>query len=227
MDRWAARPIACGIVASCVLFISQRAQAQEAEAKAEKEQEPPKEAQAEERARLDLGLGLMGGWGAGTGNAAGAAGGAGLGGLMPTVHATGELHLAGPVWLVVRAQGGYASWETDGVGGSSWNVGGSLGPLVETPVFDFADVGGYLLVGGSYGRSADDTLRTANAQIGGVAGVSVHFRATRFFGVRLLLDVLEAGHAWSGYGPPTDGTFGSNTYARVTAQPSMELTFTF
>lgn len=225
MDRWAARPIVCGMVACSVLGITQSAQAQEGDVKTEKQQEAPPDTQQEERARLDLGIGLMGGWGAGTGSGGGAAGG--LGGLMPMVHASGELHLAGPVWLVVRAQGGYASWETDGVEGTSWSAGGAVGPLVETPVFDFADVGGYLLVGGSYGRSEDDTVRTASAQLGGVAGVSVHFRATRFFGVRLLLDVLEAGRAWSGYASLDQGTAGSNTYARVTAQPSMELTFTF
>jgi hypothetical protein len=227
MDRWAARPIVCGMVACSVFGITQSAQAQEGDVKTEKQQEAPPDTQQEERARLDLGIGLMGGWGAGTANGAGAASGSGLGGLMPIVHASGELHLAGPVWLVVRAQGGYASWETDGVEGTSWSAGGAVGPLVETPVFDFADVGGYLLVGGSYGRSEDDTVRTASAQLGGVAGVSVHFRATRFFGVRLLLDVLEAGRAWSGYASLDQGTAGSNTYARVTAQPSMELTFTF
>jgi hypothetical protein len=175
-----------------------------------------------ESVRLDLGLGLSGVTIVGATN--GAAGTLG-GGLFPAAHAGLEVHLAGPAWLAIRARGSYSAFGDGSQVSRAWSAGGTIGPRFETPVFDFLDVGGHVFVDASY--SGSEVLiegpQASTASVGGVAGASLHFRASRFFGVRLVLDVVRAGYAWT----PGQIPEAAHTYAQLTASPQIELTFTF
>ncbi len=176
-----------------------------------------------ESVRLDMGLGLSGVTIVGTGNGGAGAGPLG-GGLFPMASVGLEVHLAGPAWLVIRARGSYSSFDEAVQTWHAWSAGGTIGPRFETPVFEFLDVGGHVFFDASYsGMDVPYGVQESNLSLGGIAGGSLHFRPTRFFGVRLVLDVVRAGYAWT-QGQTSEAAQG---YAQLSASPQVELTFTF
>lgn len=187
-----------------------------AEAAAPNEPEVPTE-----HVRLNLGLGLLGPTNLG-------AGGAGVGtlgatALMPFTRASFEAHLAGPAWLVISAQGGYEESSFNGQEASNWLAALRFGPRFEARVVDKVEAGGYVLAEGVLGNAEVEGNRNSTIQVGGVAGASIHFRPTPLFGVRLAIDVLRAGYQRGASG----ALEASSGYVRLTASPSIELTFTF
>jgi len=149
---------------------------------------------------------------------AGSAGG--LGSMGPYGSAGYEARIAGPAWFMIAAHGGVSSFESSGVQSTTtWSIGGTTGVRLEAPVFDFVDVGGYGAFRGAASRAQDASAHF----VGAVFGVGLHLRPTRFFGVRLGLEVLSAGYSHSAYLHQV----ASAAYANLTASPSLELTFSF
>ncbi len=198
--------------------------------------EPPNDgaqaqsAQREEVAptfRIDLGMGAS--WATNGGGAVAGVGTlGGVGPFTPFALISFEGHLAGPVWLVVRATGDYARQTYEDEVASAWSLGLQAGPRFEFPVASRVDVGGHVLLQGAYGRARQslpdgEDGSSETVRVGGLAGTSVHFRITPLFGVRLAIDVLRAGYGWGNGG----GTDWSSAYAQLTADPSVALTFTF
>lgn len=181
------------------------------------EEAPTAAAPSQESVRLDLGLRLNGLGGVGQQPQ-----------LMPIAILAFEAHMAGPAWFLIAGNGGYALQSTDDDGGSrSWNVALRAGPRLQWPVVDRVDAGGYLLVSGGassflVGREGNLVYEGKAYQIGGVLGGSIHFRATPLFGVRLALDLVEAGYQVIQADFDTTGGF-----AGFNPSPSAELTFTF
>lgn len=185
----------------------------------------PKQATAQENRpehfRVNLGVGLA------------AIGGGNGWQLLPMTSLGFDVHAAGPVWITAALNAGY--WKTEGTGMSdstSKSVGGRLGVRVEAPVFDWLEAGGYALFVAGYSDSGDDSLRFRSLTLGGVAGVSAHLRASRFFGVRLFVEAFHAGIMYSNVEETfddgvTSSAGGGTTFVDFVPRPGVDLTFTF
>ncbi|NUP05590.1 MAG: hypothetical protein HOW73_05970 [Polyangiaceae bacterium] len=147
--------------------------------------------------------------------------------VVPLAVAGVDVHMFGPAWLVLRANGNYADDELNGQSTKTYGVGGRIGVRLEAPLFDWLEAGGYGALQGQYSKQSSSGLTgpldSQTGWFGGVIGASAHLRPTRFFGVRLGLDVLRAGHAWSTYGEESY----ESTSVAFEPSPSVELTFTF
>lgn len=207
------RAVACAVGAVVGLW---QAGASAEEQAAARRAEPPAE-----HVRLDLGLGLLAPTNSGSGG--GGVGALGITTVMPFTRATFEAHLAGPAWFLIAAQGGYEESSFNGDEGHHWLAALRIGPRFEARVIDEVEAGGYVLVEGALGHVEVEGYGASNLQVGGVAGGSIHFRPTPLFGVRLAIDVLRAGYQ-RGVAGEVDASTG---YVRLTASPSIELTFTF
>lgn len=188
--------------------------------------ETPEMAARSESVRVDVGLGIAGNLGGG-----GAVAGLGGGPLISTGVAV-EAHLAGPAWLVVRGSGGFTQWDTEGVASASSSFAGlRVGPRFEWRVIDYFDAGFHVQANGAVAHDEGSASSGADAydgdayEVGGVAGGSIHYRATSVFGVRLAVDLVKAGYAssWNDTGKASV----SAGYANLSPAPSAELTFTF
>lgn len=143
-----------------------------------------------------------------------------LGSLGPYGSAGYETRIAGPAWFMIAAHGGVSSYEDSSSGGTTaWSIGGTTGVRLEAPVFDFVDVGGY----GAFRGAASQAQEYSAYSVGAVFGLGLHLRPTRFFGVRLGLEVLSAGYSHAAYMQDVARA----AYANLTASPSLELTFSF
>jgi hypothetical protein len=180
------------------------------------------EADEAEHARIGLGLSLPNVTGA-AGNIGGGAGV--LGALAPRGTASVEIHAAGPLWVSLGLTGAYSETEIEDVEGQSGTLGGRAGLRIETPVFEWLEAGGYGFFEGRYsffeGGEAPGT-QANQVFVGGDAGVAAHLRPTRFFGVRLGLEILRVGHSWA-----NDRGENRSFQVELTAAPSVEVTFTF
>ncbi len=218
----AVRAIRCA-VGTGMLVSSRGAWAEEAHGAGERE---PRD----ENVRVDLGLGLVGGLASSGISGLGALGGTGGlagSGIVPTASVAGEVHLAGPAWLVVEGNGATAQWNSgDGMTASSLSGGLRAGPRFEWRVVERVDAGFHVLARGSVSHAeATSGGEWDSVDVGGVAGASIHFRATPVFGIRLLLDVVSAGYATASSDQVADPT--SSGYAQVVPSPAIQLTFTF
>lgn len=166
-----------------------------------------------ERFRVDLGVDFI----------AAGVGGLNDGSWWPAAAATGEVRAAGPAWIFLRAFGSYRRDELDGLVGESWSAGGRLGMRVEVPTFDWLEIGGSASFVGAYSEFVSASETGGTLSIGGLAGPSAHFRIKKFFGMRLGLDLLSAGHQWMG----SLGHRSSVSYVSLQASPTFEMTFTF
>lgn len=169
--------------------------------------------QRPERFRVDLGMDFIG---------------AGVGGLnggswWPLLTTTGEVRAGGPAWIFLRAFGSYRRDELDGLDGESWSAGGRLGVRVEIPTFEWLEIGGSASFVSAYNQFVDSSLSAGTLSVGALAGPSAHFRIKRFFGMRVGLDLLSAGHIWTA----NLAHRGSSSYATLQASPTFEMTFTF
>ncbi len=187
-------------------------------------QPPPRE-----RVRLDLGIGLT--------NVGGTGGG--LGAFFPTATVGVEGHLGGPAWLFATGSGYYG--ETDGSFGEGKGgyVDGAVGLRLEAPVFHWLEMGGYGVVRGAYWEATSsgwEEGRDRSGSLGGALGASAHLRPTRFFGVRLGLEVLRVDYQeWGSEQRFQDADGRSSTLSDggdsvsvgLVPTPSVALTFTF
>lgn len=197
---WRARAIGCALGMGLVV-VSTRAEAQE-EGRAEGSK--PRT----ESVRADIGIGYLGG----------------TGGMVPVATAALEGHLVGPAWLVVGGSGGWSRWE-DGGGRTSTSTAANLrvGPRFEWNVIDRFDAGFHGFASASFAHSETTPSEEVDLiDVGGVAGASIHFRASRVFGVRVAIDVVRGGYAQASY-----GGLDSSAYVQVAPSPAAELTFTF
>lgn len=187
---------------------------------------PEPDVEPVERVRLDLGVTIMS-LGGGNGGVA----------VWPSVHTGLEIRMAGPAWLIASGHASYREHELDAWDptysdeSTSINGGGRLGVRLETPVFEWLELGGHATLGARYGRH--DSLVNGDHEsidIGAQGGVGAHLRPKRFFGMRLGLDVVRAGRSWSRataqYDVRSEQT-SSAAYAEIIAWPTFEMTFTF
>ncbi len=181
------------------------------------------EERAKQKYRLDLGVGLDGvGVGAGAGPA--------LGGLSsPYASAGFEVRMVGPAWFTLAATGGGSANGGYGQSSAWWSARAALGVRVEQPVFDFVDVGGFGHLTGSisadeYDAGAGGSGGSRSYSVGARAGLGLHFRATSFFGIRLDLQLLDAGYSRS---LDNNDEGSSGAYALLTAAPRVGMTFSF
>jgi hypothetical protein len=187
-----------------------------------------------QRYRIKLGVGInarLGGLapGATAGGSAGA-----LGSLSPIGSAGLDIRIDGPVWFVVSASGGVASYAKGAESSSAWRIEPAAGLRLETPVFDFVSVSGSGLANARFSRSSYDHVTGAGTSeggasegfsVGGTFAASLHFRPTSFFGVRLDLELLRIGYQRT-YDSWTDAA-DSGAFGELNASPSVALTFSF
>lgn len=224
---WMARALGCalgvGLVATSDAVWAEDATAPRAEAGAANGERTGS-------VRVDLGIRAMSGTG-GLGGAGGLGGTAGIGAasiLVPAATAALEVHLGGPAWLVLSGDGGHVSGEdASGATTSSTSFALRAGPRFEWPVIDRFDAGFHVLATGAVSHAEldrdDDVEEADTIDLGGVAGASIHFRATRVFGVRVAIDVLRGGWARS----ELEGGVSTTGHVQLVASPAAELTFTF
>lgn len=201
---WRARAIGCALGMGFIV-VSASAEAQEV-GRGEAQEEAPK--LRTESIRVDIGVGYMGG----------------AAGVVPVGTAAMEGHLGGPAWLVVGGSGGWSTWE-DGGGRTSTSTSANLraGPRFEWRVIDRFDAGFHGFASASFSHSETTPSEEVDTfDVGGVAGASIHFRASRVFGVRVAIDVVRGGYAMASY-----GGVDSSAYVQVAPSPAAELTFTF
>ena len=171
--------------------------------------------------RVNLGLELMSGLGAGsTGPIAGP--------LIPHTSVSLEWRMRGPLWAFVRGGGGVNGSDQGAAHDIAWTAGGGAGIRLELPVLDWMDVGGHVLVGAAASRDEqrwnDEVVWGASSlEAAARLGLGAHLHPTSFFGTRLSLGLLDGGYRVEAMGDERWAAF----YARVTAQPQVELTFSF
>ena len=155
----------------------------EAHAEANRAAETEKRRQ---RLRLGLGVEFQGFNGVSTGST--------LGGIMPNGVVELEARMIGPLWCVTHLDAGYqsnASSVNADADGKSWNVGGALGLRVEVATFRWLDLGGHVMLYGDHEEYHSTPTSSVANRVGSTLGADVHFRPTRFFGVRMGIDVAD------------------------------------
>ncbi|MFO0554986.1 MAG: hypothetical protein U0271_41800 [Polyangiaceae bacterium] len=149
---------------------------------------------------------------------------------VPIVGSVGvEVHAVGPLWFVGQANGYYsvtsnAAGTTTTSRSEEYGGGGRLGFIVEVPLLEKLEAGGFAELTGNrsfadYGANFDPMEATT---IGGVAGISAHYRPNPVFGLRFALTLLAASKTWQTLGDLST-EFG---IASLVAWPSVEMTFT-
>jgi opacity protein-like surface antigen len=171
-----------------------------------------KEPPALDHHRLLLGLMLPVGLSGGSSGA--------LGGLTPpAAQASYETRMTGPAWFMVGARGSGERIGTDTMESGSWSFGGFTGVRLEAPVHEYVEVGGY----GVFEAAGHEWSEGYGWNFGFDFGAGLHFRPTRLFGARLGVEVLKLGYEKETY----LDQLAYRAYARLTASPSIELTFSF